>query len=67
MLFVSRAFSMTVIVILPSRFNLGIEMLFVSSAENDGTKLATFWKFQSRNRDAFRFKILAHVQKLSSS
>ena len=38
-------------------FNLGIEMLFVSS-ELEGGILHYNSRFQSRNRDAFRFKVI---------
>ena len=43
------------IAVFPTSFNLGIEMLFVSSTSSTskGPSLAAF---QSRNRDAFRFK-----------
>ena len=38
-------------------FNLGIEMLFVSSELKDNPVGNAGVKFQSRNRDAFRFKL----------
>ena len=39
-------------------FNLGIEMLFVSrSSQEYATTVASDDMFQSRNRDAFRFKL----------
>ena len=38
------------------RFNLGIEMLFVSSFLRRFRPIAASGEFQSRNRDAFRFK-----------
>ena len=86
MLFVSSALSMTRgVAEYPSRFNLGIEMLFVSSVDgftkcehyvldsfNLGIEMLFVSRFtalcpnafkaiefQSRNRDAFRFKLLS--------
>ena len=43
-----------------SCFNLGIEMLFVSSTTRVLTLTRSGSLFQSRNRDAFRFKLSRH-------
>ena len=57
----SRCFSFQVITIdssirAKSCFNLGIEMLFVSRVTSSGWEGGAVDMFQSRNRDAFRFK-----------
>ena len=63
MLFVSSDIpSLGLVCFLPS-FNLGIEMLFVSRFEGDDTPYASVAMFQSRNRDAFRFKLNTYFDK----
>ena len=57
MLFVSRFLEFRSASVEFRRFNLGIEMLFVSSSTSPLVPFARLYcVFQSRNRDAFRFK-----------
>ena len=63
----SRCFSFQVGVInawrvhgILSRFNLGIEMLFISRSPSSSMPMYIMLWFQSRNRDAFHFKDARH-------
>ena len=56
-----------VVVVSISRcFNLGIEMLFVSSKPRSLQSTRKHLMFQSRNRDAFRFKLLTTRQRFNA-
>ena len=56
MLFVSSALSNVEQACFEACFNLGIEMLFVSRWIRESMIKSLYKQFQSRNRDAFRFK-----------